>query len=99
MTAREMIADVVPTVKTSDSVQKVLDRMAEFRVRHLPIVNDVQFLGLISDEDLIEVPDYSSSIGSLELNLSVTCLSFLKFINLCTCFARLFTPVVRSGIS
>jgi CBS domain-containing protein len=70
MIAREMLADVVPPVKTSDSVQKVLDRMSEFRVSHLPIVNDVQFLGLIADEDLIEVPDYETAIGGLDLSLS-----------------------------
>jgi acetoin utilization protein AcuB len=31
--------------------------MAEFRVNHLPIVNDKQFLGLVSDEDLVEVQE------------------------------------------
>ncbi len=70
MVAREMLADVVPPVKTSDTVQKVLDRMAEFRVSHLPVVNEVQFLGLISDEDLIEVADYNSPVGSLDLPLT-----------------------------
>lgn len=69
MIARELIADVFPPVKTSDSIQKVLDRMAEFRVSHLPIVNDQQFLGLISDGDLIESVDYDAAIGSLSLSM------------------------------
>lgn len=69
MFARELISDAIPPLKTSDSVQKVFDRMAEFRVSHLPIVNDQQLLGLLSEEDLIEVNDYSIEIGSLELNL------------------------------
>jgi CBS domain-containing protein len=69
MVAFELIADAIPPVHTSDSVQKVLDRMAEFRVRHLPIVNEDQFLGLISDNDLIEVADYETPIGALALSL------------------------------
>jgi acetoin utilization protein AcuB len=39
--------------------------MAEFRVRHLPIVNEEQFLGLLSEDDLIEETDYNVPIGSL----------------------------------
>lgn len=70
MVASELIADAIPPLKTSDTVQKAFDRMAEFRLSHLPIVNDKQFLGLISDEDLIEVPDYNSSLGSLNLSLN-----------------------------
>lgn len=69
MTAGDLISDSIPPVKTSDTVQKVIDRMSEFRVSHLPIVNDEQFLGLLSDEDLIEVTDYNESIGALSLSL------------------------------
>jgi len=64
MVARELISDSILPVNTSDSIQKVLDRMYEFRVNHLPVVEDGQFLGLVSDEDFIELPDYSLSIGN-----------------------------------
>jgi len=43
--------------------------MAEFRVNHLPIVNEKQILGLICEEDLIEVADYNTEIGALDLSL------------------------------
>lgn len=69
MFARELISDAIPPLKTSDSVQKVFDRMAEFRVNHLPIVNNRQFLGLLSDNDIVEVADYSDAVGSLSLSL------------------------------
>ena len=69
MFARELISDFIPPLRTSDSVQKVWDRMAEFRVNHLPIVNNEQILGLISDEDLIEITDFSIEIGGLNLSL------------------------------
>ncbi len=69
MFAKELLSDAVPPLKTSDTIQKVFDRMTELRVNHLPIVNDQQFLGLISDEDVIETLDYSTPIGSLSLSL------------------------------
>ncbi|HEK19874.1 MULTISPECIES: CBS domain-containing protein [unclassified Mucilaginibacter] len=69
MIAIELIEDAIPPVHTSDTIQKVFDRMAEFRVSHLPIVNEEQFLGLISEDDLIEEPDYNTSIGALAISL------------------------------
>lgn len=69
MLAIELVTDSIPPVHTSDSIQKVVDRMAEFRVRHLPIVNEEQFLGLIADTDFIEEADYQASVGSLGLSL------------------------------
>ncbi|NEU07800.1 CBS domain-containing protein [Flavihumibacter sp. R14] len=69
MLARELISDAIPPLRTSDTVEKVLDRMAEFRVNHLPIVNESQILGLICEEDLIEVQDYQTEIGGLNLSL------------------------------
>lgn len=69
MLARELTSDAIPPLKTSDSIQKVVDRMAEFRVNHLPIVNNRQFLGLLSDNDVVEVADYNDAVGSLSLSL------------------------------
>lgn len=69
MLAIEMVANTIHPVHTSDSIQKVLDRMVEFRVRHLPIVNEEQFLGLISEDDVIKETDYEQPIGALALSL------------------------------
>ena len=69
MLAIELISDVIPPVHTSDTIQKVLDRMAEFRVRHLPIVNEDQFLCLVSDTDVLVEPNHEVQIGAMALSL------------------------------
>src|ERR1700761_5299208 len=69
MFAVELIADAIPPVHTSDSVQKVLDRMVEFRVRHLPIVNGEQFLGLLAESDILPEVDNQTPIGALALSM------------------------------
>ena len=55
MLAVELISNVIPPLKTSDTVQKALERMSEFKLYHLPIVNETQFLGLVSEDELIEL--------------------------------------------
>ncbi len=72
MVASALISNIIPCLKTSDTVQKSLERMSDFRVNHLPIVNDKQFLGLVSDDDLIEISDYTFPVGSLNLVLKNT---------------------------
>ena len=69
MYAHELISDAIPPVRTSDTIQKVIDRMAEFRVNHLPIVENKQYIGLISDYDLLEAHDHSVPAGGLSLSL------------------------------
>ena len=69
MYAHELISDAIPPVRTSDTIQKIIDRMAEFRVNHLPIVDNNQYIGLISDFDLLDVHDHSLLAGQLILSL------------------------------
>jgi acetoin utilization protein AcuB len=69
MFAIELIANAIPPAHTSDTVQQVVERMVEFRIRHLPIVNDQQFLGLLGENDLVNVTDNQTQIGSLALSL------------------------------
>ena len=69
MVAAELISDAILPVHTSDTIQKVFDRMVEFRVRHLPIVNQDIFLGLVSETDLQAETDQQTPIGALALSL------------------------------
>jgi len=69
MYALELISDAIAPIHTSDTVQRVLERMAEFRISHLPIVNEEQFLGLLSEDDLANVTDNKTEVGALKLAL------------------------------
>ena len=70
MYARELISEDVPPLKTSDTGERALAWMDEFRVSHLPIVNNVDFLGLISESDILDFNSSSEPIGGHSLNLS-----------------------------
>lgn len=68
MTAEQLISDSIIPLRTSESGDTALGIMNEFYVRHLPIVNDKQLLGLISEEDILE-HDAHEPVGSYRLSL------------------------------
>ncbi|MCX6290390.1 MAG: CBS domain-containing protein [Bacteroidetes bacterium] len=55
MIARELINDSFPPLKVSDTGLKAINWMEEFRVEHLPIVDGVNYVGLISEEDVLKL--------------------------------------------
>jgi acetoin utilization protein AcuB len=69
MVAKDLISEVVPSLKTSDLGQTALNWMEIFRISHLPIVNNQDFLGLISDADIYDMNHPDEPIGNHELTL------------------------------
>ena len=69
MKAFELIANDIPPLKTSDTAERAQHWMSELHVSQLPIVNDQQLLGLITEEDLINSNKPKEPIGNHELSL------------------------------
>jgi acetoin utilization protein AcuB len=69
MVAKDLISEVIPSLKTSDTGQTALNWMEIFRVSHLPIVNNQDFLGLISDTDIYDMNQPEEAIGNHTLTL------------------------------
>ena len=69
MLARDLISDIIPVLKTSDSGQDALNWMEAFRVSHFPIVNSRVFLGLISDTDIYDLNSADEPLGNHTLSL------------------------------
>jgi acetoin utilization protein AcuB len=69
MLAKDLISEVIPSLKTSDSGQTALNWMEIFRISHLPIVNNLDFLGLISDTDIYDMNQPEEPIGNHSLTL------------------------------
>jgi len=69
MLAKDLISDEIPAIRTSDTAVDALNWMEVFRVSHLPIVNNKEFLGLISDSDIFDVNNPDEPIGNHKLSL------------------------------
>lgn len=69
MLAHKLISDIIPSLRTSDTGQDALNWMETFRVSHIPIVNNKEFLGLISDVDIFDLNLAQESLGNHSLSL------------------------------
>lgn len=69
MLAKDLVSNSLPPLKTTDTGSKALTWMNEFHCTHLPIVNGEKFLGLISEEDILDWNDADAEIGSHRLSL------------------------------
>lgn len=69
MLNKELISATIPTLNLNDSVFQALELMAEFHVMQLAVVADDKYLGLVSEEDLMNV-DENQTLQSLEAHFA-----------------------------
>ncbi len=62
MIAETLISDSIPAVSLGDSGSKVLTLMEVFRVSHLPVVADTDYLGVISDKEIFDANDFDAPL-------------------------------------
>jgi len=62
MIAETLISDSIPSVSPKDTASKVLSLMDVFRVSHLPIVAENEYLGVISDKEIFDAHDFDEPI-------------------------------------
>ncbi len=68
MVAESLISNVIIPLRTSDTGDEALSMMNDFYVHHLPIVNNEQLLGVISENDILNY-DANEAVGSYSLSL------------------------------
>lgn len=52
--ARDLISSNIPQLKCSDTGQKALEIMELFKVNHLPLLKDDEYVGLIAEQDIYD---------------------------------------------
>ncbi|TBO42449.1 CBS domain-containing protein [Pedobacter kyonggii] len=69
MFAAEIISDAIPSLRADDTVQKALDRMNDFKLKHLPVVNEVTLLGLVAEDDLLNIDNHDTLLSDSAVNI------------------------------
>lgn len=72
MLAKELMSINMPSIRTSNSGIEALAIMDEYKVSHLPIVNNTKLLGIISDTDIFNLKMPEEPIGNHNLSLEST---------------------------
>lgn len=70
MLASELINDMIPPLKLTDTTDLALSWMDEFRCNQLAVVNKGKFVGLVSEELILDHEPNISLIGDLKLECS-----------------------------
>ena len=69
MLAIDLIKDDVPPIKPYESLEKALNWMDEFRVSHLPVVDQDKYYGLVSDSLIYDSNQPNLQVAELNLTL------------------------------
>src|SRR5829696_7758334 len=95
MLTAELINNNIPRLQLQDSVTKALQLINDYRVTHLPVVADDKYLGMVSEDDLLDVEEEKGTIEFLQSNFI---LGFVKenehFLNAVKCSNQYETTVV-----
>ena len=70
MIARELITNDVPPIRSSETVEKALNWLDEFKVTHLAVVDGTQYQGLISENILYDAASSNMTIAELNVTLN-----------------------------
>lgn len=63
MIAQDLLSEVVPPLRLTDSGQKALNWMEIFRISHLPVVDGKRLVGLISDKTIYDLNIIDRPVG------------------------------------
>ncbi|MFN8417313.1 MAG: CBS domain-containing protein [Cytophagaceae bacterium] len=68
MLAEELINQMIPPLKLTDTAQVALNWMEVFRLSQLPVIDKNQYIGLLSEETILDKNDSSLAIGEFPLD-------------------------------
>lgn len=98
MLAQEIINNTLPHLQLSDPVSKALQLMSDFKITHLPVVSEDKYLGLISEDDLLDEENKKIAIDFFQndfITASVTSNKhFLNAVTLSSYYHTNIIPVV-----
>ena len=69
MLAREIVTENIPPLKSNDTGERAIDWMIEFKLSHLPLVENKKYIGLVSEEDILDFNDTTEKLGAYLKNL------------------------------
>lgn len=66
MLTRELLSQTLPFLRPSDKVYQALQLMNDNNVTHLPVADGGKFIGLVSEDDLMQADNDNSPLSEME---------------------------------
>jgi acetoin utilization protein AcuB len=68
MIARNLISNAIPPLKLSDDGTKALAWMNNFHLQHLPVIDNLKYVGVIGEYDIIDSNDAEKLLGERDFS-------------------------------
>ncbi len=95
MLTAALINNNIPRLQLQDTVSKAKQLINDFKLTHLPVVSDSKYLGLISEEDLLDVEDDKIPIELIQEHfIQAFVTDDVHFLNAVNCSNQFETNVV-----
>ncbi|CAN5265607.1 hypothetical protein BH09BAC2_BH09BAC2_01220 [soil metagenome] len=99
MLAGDIHTNLIPQLRLDDSVAKALQLITDYRVSHLAVVSDEKYLGLISEDDLLDAENNKMPIEGLQNDFILAFIKetehFLQAVNFSNQYHTNVVPVVN----
>ncbi len=98
MLTRELLSQTLPSLTLTDKVHLALQLMNDNQVTHLPIVEAEKYVGLISEDDLLQAENDHDTLDTLQQSFAAVSVKenehFLKAVQLAAENALSVVPVI-----
>jgi acetoin utilization protein AcuB len=95
---KELISASLPVLSYSDTVLHAQQLMADYHLLQLPVVNEDKYMGLISEDDVLNVENDSIPLQQLENRMSKLAVRanthFVEAVQMCNDYGLSVVPVV-----
>ena len=69
MLAKDIVSENIPPLKITDKGDKAIEWMYEFKLSHLPLVDNKKYIGLVSEDDILDFNNTDEQLGKFLKNL------------------------------
>lgn len=101
MTTLQLADNIYPLLKLKDSVEMALHLMNDHKTGHLPVVSEGKFLGLISEEDLVDEENKNTTLDVYQTYFITAAVNekfhFLKAASLYNLYHNNVIPVINES--
>jgi acetoin utilization protein AcuB len=98
MLTRELLSQTLPSLRLTDKVYQALQLMNDNHVTHLPILEGEKYVGIISENDLLQAENDNAPISELQQSFSDVSVKddehFLKAVQLAADSGLSIVPVI-----
>ncbi len=99
MLAIELNNNIIPRLQLEDTVAKALQLISDFKVSHLPVVSEDKYLGLVSEDDLLDASNKKMLIQLLQEEFIDVSIKenehFLQAVNISNQYQTTVVPVIN----